>query len=315
MIIFGLLFGILTIITHYIIVIFERLSRIPIIGWLFMGLNMLLKTLRVVFAVVTDKFHPEGNMRAKILALTKNISEEVAEDIVNNKVDNNSEEDNIEQMKRIAGDIIDDVISTNQHVRIYKKYDDFIKVFKNFPTFKEYEEASSVVIYRNKTNYKIVILKEEKSFLVYWEKPKLSEIIEDEIIEEKEKNNLLEDCFKNINNRKLEIFNDEIEESIKNGYTHQAEIMRIGNNYVNPDEQPKVYIKFEDNYEKIIITFNTDFQPCRYTFYERIDNTVYYGEGSVKYQENYGEASLYMHSGTYMEIGMSLSKLQNLNQG
>ena len=74
----------------------------------------------------------------------------------------------IERMQHIAEDIIDTIISTNKHIRIDESYEDFIKVFERFPSFKKYNKASTVVIHREDRSYKIYIAKEENSFSAYW---------------------------------------------------------------------------------------------------------------------------------------------------
>lgn len=90
---------------------------------------------------------------------------------------NNNEITGIERMKLLAGNMLDDIISTHKHTRIHESYDDFIKVFEDFSSFEQYEEASTVVIQRHKSYYKIIIMKEENSFSAYWEDPTLEEIL------------------------------------------------------------------------------------------------------------------------------------------
>ncbi len=74
----------------------------------------------------------------------------------------------IERMQHLAEDIIDAIISTNKHIRIDESYEDFIKVFEEFPSFRKYNQASTVVIDRHEASYKIYITKEENSFSAYW---------------------------------------------------------------------------------------------------------------------------------------------------
>ncbi len=74
----------------------------------------------------------------------------------------------IETMKHIAENIIDTIINTNKHIRIDESYEDFIKVFEGFPSFKKYNKASTIVIHRDDRSYKIYISKEENSFSAYW---------------------------------------------------------------------------------------------------------------------------------------------------
>jgi hypothetical protein len=74
----------------------------------------------------------------------------------------------IERMQHVAEDIIDAIISTNKHIRIDESYEDFIKVFEEFPSFRKYNQASTVVIDRHEASYKIYITKEENSFSAYW---------------------------------------------------------------------------------------------------------------------------------------------------
>ncbi len=83
----------------------------------------------------------------------------------------------VERMKALAGDMIDDIISTDKHTRIYESYDEFIQVFKDFPNFKEYKEAFTVVINRHRSDYKIIVLREENSFSAYWERATIEDII------------------------------------------------------------------------------------------------------------------------------------------
>jgi len=73
----------------------------------------------------------------------------------------------IEKMQHLAENIIDTIISTDKHIRIDESYEDFIKVFEEFPSFQKYNKASTVVIDRNKISYKIYIAKEENSFSAY----------------------------------------------------------------------------------------------------------------------------------------------------
>ncbi|WP_415406795.1 hypothetical protein ACLHDG_13660 [Sulfurovum sp. CS9] len=73
----------------------------------------------------------------------------------------------IEKMQHLAENIIDTIISADKHIRIDESYEDFIKVFEEFPSFQKYNKASTVVIDRNKTSYKIYIAKEENSFSAY----------------------------------------------------------------------------------------------------------------------------------------------------
>ena len=74
----------------------------------------------------------------------------------------------IERMQHLAEDIIDTIVSTNKHIRIDESYEDFIKVFEGFPSFKKYRQASTIVIHRDDRSYKIYIAKEENSFSAYW---------------------------------------------------------------------------------------------------------------------------------------------------
>ena len=74
----------------------------------------------------------------------------------------------IERMQHLAKDIIDTIISTNKLIRIDENYEDFIKVFEGFPSFKKYKQASTIVIHRDDRSYKIYIAKEENSFSAYW---------------------------------------------------------------------------------------------------------------------------------------------------
>jgi len=74
----------------------------------------------------------------------------------------------IERMRYLVDDIIDAIISTDKHTRIHESYEDFIKVFEDFPSFRKYKQASTVVIDRDKISYKIYITKEENSFSAYW---------------------------------------------------------------------------------------------------------------------------------------------------
>lgn len=92
-------------------------------------------------------------------------------------IEKNNEIVGIERMKLLAGNILDDIISTDQHTRIHESYEDFIKVFEDFPSFKQYKDFSSVIIQRHKSTYKIIILKEENSFSAYWEDATLEDII------------------------------------------------------------------------------------------------------------------------------------------
>ena len=74
----------------------------------------------------------------------------------------------IEKMQHLAEDIIDAIISTNKHIKINESYEDFIKVFEEFPSFKKYKQASTVVVNRDEISYKIYIAKVENSFSAYW---------------------------------------------------------------------------------------------------------------------------------------------------
>lgn len=94
-----------------------------------------------------------------------------------NEVTNTDKVTGVERMKALAGDMIEDIISTSNHTRIHENYDDFIQVFKEFPSFKEYEEASTVVISRDKSNYKIIIMREDNSFSAYWEPASFKDLI------------------------------------------------------------------------------------------------------------------------------------------
>ena len=94
-----------------------------------------------------------------------------------NEVTNTDKVTGVERMKALAGDMIEDIISTSNHTRIHENYDDFIQVFKEFPSFKEYEEASTVVISRDKSNYKIIIMREDNSFSAYWEPASFEDLI------------------------------------------------------------------------------------------------------------------------------------------
>lgn len=73
----------------------------------------------------------------------------------------------IERMQHLAEDIIDAIISTDKHIRIDESYEDFIKVFEAFPSFKKYKQASTIVIHRDDRSYKIYITKEKNSFSAY----------------------------------------------------------------------------------------------------------------------------------------------------
>lgn len=107
---------------------------------------------------------------------------ELENEIINFKDSQSSMEKNneivgIERMKLLAGNILDDIISTDQHTRIHESYEDFIKVFEDFPSFKQYKDFSSVIIQRHTSTYKIIILKEENSFSAYREDATLEDII------------------------------------------------------------------------------------------------------------------------------------------
>ncbi len=101
--------------------------------------------------------------------------EKLENEIINTQ--ENKEITGIERMKALAGDMIDDIISTDKHTRIHESYDEFIHVFKDFSTFKEYEEAFTVVINRHKSNYKITIMREDNSFSAYWEPATFEDIM------------------------------------------------------------------------------------------------------------------------------------------
>jgi len=73
----------------------------------------------------------------------------------------------IERMQHLAEDIIDTVTRTNKHIKIDENYEDFIKVFEEFPSFKKYTQAATVLIDRDEASYKIYITKEENSFSAY----------------------------------------------------------------------------------------------------------------------------------------------------
>ena len=101
--------------------------------------------------------------------------EKLENEIINTQ--ENKEITGIERMKALAGDMIDDIISTDKYTRIHENYDEFIHVFKDFPSFKEYEKAFTIVVNRHKSNYKIIIMREDNSFSAYWEHPTFEDIM------------------------------------------------------------------------------------------------------------------------------------------
>ncbi len=154
------------------------------------SLNQIRSTIQAQFknVISTDKtilFEHKFNSFVVVAIDNKEVlvslapSEEEIEDYekLENEGMNTEEITGVERMKALAGDMIDDIISTNQHTRIHENYDDFIEVFKDFSSFKEYEEAFVVVIHRHKIDYKISVMKEDGSFSAYWERATLEDIM------------------------------------------------------------------------------------------------------------------------------------------
>jgi len=85
----------------------------------------------------------------------------------------NTEEDikinTIKKMKEVSEKMIDDIILTDGQLRFFEDYYSFIQLFKDFNSFTEYDDYSTVSITRHKVLYKIFILKEDTSFLAYSE--------------------------------------------------------------------------------------------------------------------------------------------------
>ena len=167
------------------------------------SLNQIRNTIQAQFknVISTDKtilFEYKFNSFIVVAVSNKEVLVSLApmeEDIQNfEKLENeiistqeNKEITGIERMKVLAGDMIDDIISTDKHTRIHESYDEFIYIFKDFPSFKEYKEAFTVVVNRHKSNYKITIIREDNSFSAYWDP-----VTFEDIMDIKENDNLIE---------------------------------------------------------------------------------------------------------------------------
>jgi hypothetical protein len=171
-----IIFGLMTMLVHFVIVTLQLTEKIPIVGWISFILNLVLIPLRVMLAILTDKFHPEGQMRAKIISLTTNASEKEAQEIINiyNEQDNVNTKDEeelagVDRIKYLSGDIIDDILSTDKHTRIYENYYEFKEALSENFDIIEHDEAFTIIVSRHKSTYKISVIKEENTFSAYWE--------------------------------------------------------------------------------------------------------------------------------------------------
>lgn len=98
MIILGLIFGLLTMVIHVIVITLELIEKVSSILKIviFIPKEILIR-LRIILAMITDYFHPDGKMRAKIISLTTSLSEDDANKFVEKEVDtiNNNKATNI----------------------------------------------------------------------------------------------------------------------------------------------------------------------------------------------------------------------------
>lgn len=127
-----------------------------------------IKNILIILATCSEKYNNQED-KDKYLSFMKTVNtiktylEEPTPPVIEKP-----ELSGIERMQHLAEDIIDAIINTNKHIRIDESYEDFIKVFEGFPSFKKYNKASTLVIHRDDTSYKIYIEKEENSFSAYW---------------------------------------------------------------------------------------------------------------------------------------------------
>ena len=123
----------------------------------------------IILTTYSEKYNnPEDkDMYLSLLKTINTIKTYIGEPITTPVIEK-IEQSNIERMQHLAEDIIDAIISSDKKSKIHENYEDFIKVFENFSSFKKYEQASTVVIDRDGISYKIYILKEENSFSAYW---------------------------------------------------------------------------------------------------------------------------------------------------
>ncbi len=104
------------------------------------------------------------------------------------EVNEGTELSGVERMKELKEGMIDDIVASDEKLRFFENYHDFIQVFKNdLDDLYEYENYSTVVIERHEKFYNIVILKEDTSFIAYSEYATLDDFLPNDTQEEDEK--------------------------------------------------------------------------------------------------------------------------------
>jgi len=123
----------------------------------------------IILTTYSEKYNnPEDeDMYLSVLKTINTIKTYIGEPVTTPVIEK-IEQSNIERMQPLAEDIIDAIISSDKKSKIYENYEEFIKVFENFSSFRKYEQAATVVIDRDEISYKIYIVKEENSFSAHW---------------------------------------------------------------------------------------------------------------------------------------------------
>lgn len=129
--------------------------------------------------------------------------------------------------------------------------------------------------------------------------------------EEVENYNGLSQGFKNLNRNSINATTAELKVMKDNAYNYYGTIIRIGDNSadVNDNSLPHAFIKFDDDFQKILVKYDNQETTFRYTLKEQTNDMTIYGDGSVRYQETSGEPLLYMAATPDLDITLSLKQI------
>ncbi len=130
-------------------------------------------------------------------------------------------------------------------------------------------------------------------------------------IEEVEDDNSLSQGFKKLKLNSINATTNELKVMHDNGYNYYGTIIRIGDNSadVNDNSLPHAFIKFDDDFQKILVKYDNQEDTFRYTLKEQTNDMTIYGDGSVRYQETSGEPLLYMAATPDLDITLSIKQI------
>lgn len=129
--------------------------------------------------------------------------------------------------------------------------------------------------------------------------------------EEVEDDNSLSQGFKKLNLNSINATTNELKVMHDNGYNYYGTIIRIGDNSadVNDNSLPHAFIKFDDDFQKILVKYDNQEDTFRYTLKEQTNDMTIYGDGSVRYQETSGEPLLFMAATPDLDITLFIKQI------